>query len=445
MPSHVLLVDDDETFRRTIAAALTKRGHTVSTAAGGDDALRQIGAAEFDVAFVDQRMPGMDGLDLLRRIKAAQPSLEVIMLTGHGTIPAAIEAIKAGAYHYLTKPCELAELEASLQKAVEHRDLAASNRHLADAMVREANYQGIVGKSRAVRELVALIRQVKESPTPVLIEGESGAGKELVARALHFDSSRGRHPFVVVNCAGLKEQLLESELFGHAEGAFTGASRHKEGLLEVAHQGTLFIDEIADMAPAVQAGLLRVIETKEFRPVGSTRERRVDVRILAAANRNLEDEVAASRFRADLMFRLNVIRIRVPALRERIEDLPLLVEHFLFKNATARACGFTTVPVEAIERLQDHDWPGNVRELFNVLERAVLLSPPGTLDPALLAPPARRSGAAAESLEEAEKRHVASLLEKESGNVTRVSKVLGIDRRTLQRKMARWGLKGDET
>jgi len=442
MAIRILLVDDDDTFRRTISAALTKRGHSVAAAGGGDDALRQLKGAEFDVAFVDLKMPGMDGQELLKRIKAEQPGVEVILLTGHGSIPSAIEAIKAGAYDYLTKPCELAELEAALHKAAERRDLAASNRRLTDALAREANYQGIVGKSRPVRDLIALIRQVKDSATPVLIEGESGAGKELVARALHFDSSRARHPFVVINCAGLKEQLLESELFGHVEGAFTGASKSKEGLLDVAHQGTLFIDEIADMPLPVQAALLRVLETKEFRPVGSTRERRVDVRIVAAANRNLEEEVAAQRFRADLLFRLNVVRIRVPALRERMEDVPLLVEHFLGKNTTAKARGVSSVPPEGLERLEAYDWPGNVRELFNILERAVLLSPPGTIEPSLLSPGPRRAGAATESLDDAEKRHIAGLLEKERGNVTRVAKVLGIDRRTLQRKMSRWGLSG---
>ncbi len=442
MGLRVLLVDDDDTFRRTVSAALSKRGHAVAAAAGGDDALRQMAGAEFDVAFIDLRMPGMDGLELLKRMKALQPALEVILLTGHGSIPNAIEAIKSGAYHYLTKPCELAEIEASLLKAAEHRELAASNRHLADALARESNYQGIVGASRPIRDLVGLIQKVKDSPTPVLIEGESGSGKELVARALHFDSARGRHPFVVINCAGLKEQLLESELFGHVEGAFTGASKSKEGLLEVAHQGTLFIDEIADMPPPVQAALLRVIETKEFRPVGSTRERRVDVRIVAAANRNLEEEVAATRFRADLLFRLNVVRIRVPALRERMADLPLLVEHFLAKNPTARSRGVTQAAPEVMARLMAYDWPGNVRELFNSLERAVLLSPPGTIDPALLSAAPRRAGATTESLEDAEKRHVAGLLEKERGNVTRVAKVLGIDRRTLQRKMSKWGLQG---
>lgn len=437
----VLLVDDDETFRRTVGGALGKRGFEVTLAPGGEEALKQAREREFDVALVDLKMPGMDGLELLARLRREQPELEVVVLTGHGTIPSAIEAIKAGANHYLTKPCELAEIEASLQRAGDHRLLASENRSLSEAQARGSSYQGIVGQSSAVRDLEDMIRRVKDSASPVLVEGESGTGKELVARALHFDSVRARHPFVVVNCAGLKEQLLESELFGYAEGAFTGASKAKPGLLDVADRGTLFIDEIADMALPVQAGLLRVIETKEFRPVGATRERRVDVRIIAAANRNLEGEVEAGRFRADLLFRLNVVRIRVPALRERLEDIPLLVEHFLGHSSTALSKGIRGVPAEALERLAGYDWPGNIRELFNLLERAVLLSPPGAVDPALLAPPPRK-GAAGESLEDAERRHVETLLEKEEGNVTRVAKVLGIDRRTLQRKMARWGLKG---
>ncbi|MBI2923721.1 MAG: sigma-54-dependent Fis family transcriptional regulator [Planctomycetes bacterium] len=437
----VLLVDDDETFRRTVGGALGKRGFEVTLAAGGEQAVSQAREREFDVALVDLKMPGMDGLELLGRLRREQPELEVVVLTGHGTIPSAIEAIKAGAHHYLTKPCELAEIEASLQRAGDHRLLASENRSLSEAQARGSSYQGIVGASASVRDLEDMIRRVKDSASPVLVEGESGTGKELVARALHFDSVRARHPFVVINCAGLKEQLLESELFGYAEGAFTGATKPKPGLLDVADRGTLFIDEIADMALPVQAGLLRVIETKEFRPVGATRERRVDVRIIAAANRNLESEVEAGRFRADLLFRLNVLRIRVPALRERLEDLPLLVEHFLGHSSTALSKGIRSVPAEALAGLAVYDWPGNIRELFNMLERAVLLSPQGEIDPALLAPPARK-GPAGESLEDAERRHVATLLEKEEGNVTRVAKVLGIDRRTLQRKMARWGLKG---
>jgi DNA-binding NtrC family response regulator len=439
MSLRILLADDDATFRRTVGSALGKRGHRVATAESGDDAVRQSRGAEFDVALLDLRMPGLDGIETLKRLRAEQPALEVVMLTGHGTIPSAIEAIKAGAFHYLTKPCELAEIEAALAKAGEKRALADENRRLREALGREGAWHGIVGRSAPIRALVETIRKVKDSASPVLVEGESGTGKELVARALHFDSARSRHPFVVVNCAGLKESLLESELFGHVEGAFTGATRAKEGLLDVAHQGTLLIDEIADMSAAVQAALLRVLETKEFRPVGATRERRVDVRIVAAGNRNLEDEVAAGRFRPDLLFRLNVVRLRVPALRERPEDIPLLVEHYLTRSAAAASKRIREVPTAELARLRAHPWPGNVRELFNLLERAVLLSPEGALDASLLAPVPARAGSG-ETLDDAERRHVKGLLDKEGGNVTRVAKALGIDRRTLQRKLARWGI-----
>ena len=242
----VLLVDDDETFRRTVGGALGSAGSSDAGARGRERCGRR--GSEFDVALVDLKMPGMDGLELLARLRREQPELEVVVLTGHGTIPSAIEAIKAGANHYLTKPCELAEIEASLQRAGDHRLLASENRSLSEAQARGSSYQGIVGQSAAVRDLEDMIRRVKDSGSPVLVEGESGTGKELVARALHFDSVRARHPFVVVNCAGLKEQLLESELFGYAEGAFTGATKAKPGLLDVADRGTLFIDEIADMA-----------------------------------------------------------------------------------------------------------------------------------------------------------------------------------------------------
>lgn len=444
-PVRVLVVDDDDTFRKALSGALRRRGCDVTTAGGGSEALAALGRAAFDAAIFDLRMPDMDGLTLLATTRLRHPGLPVIMLTGHGTIPSAIEAIKQGAFHYHQKPCEIEEIEATLAKAVEQTRVAEEVRRQHEALRRQGPYAGMVGASPAIRGVIALIEKTKDAASPVLIEGESGTGKELVARALHFNSRRREHPFVVVNCASLKPDLLENELFGHVEGAFTGALRAKPGLLEMTSGGSLFVDEIADMNPSVQAALLRVVETGVFRPLGSTREKQVDVRIIAAANRDLRREVDEGRFRRDLLYRLNVVRIRVPPLRERREDIPLLIEHFLGLLPAARDRAIRLTPA-AVAELASRSWPGNVRELRHVLERAALLSPGGETDAADFASlfdsaeAPERDGAPV-TLDEAEARHIREMLKREGGNVSRVAQVLGIDRRTLQRKMARYGLR----
>jgi DNA-binding NtrC family response regulator len=446
----ILLVDDDAIFRKALSRALARRGHRVETAASPEQALRTTDLSTFDAAILDLKMPGMDGIDLLKEFRTREPDLPVVLLTGHGTIPSAISAIQAGAYQYLLKPCEVDEVEITLRNAVRGRALALENRSLREVAQRASPYQGIVGQSAAILKVIDLIEHTKESSKPALIQGESGTGKELVARALHWGSQRRDRPFVTVNCAGLKPELLENELFGHVEGAFTGASRSKGGLFEIADGGTLFIDEVADMNLTVQASLLRVVETCVFRPLGSTREKKVDVRIITAANRNLHDEVLAQRFRQDLLYRLEVIHIVVPPLRERLEDIPLLVDAFLNSSVDAKRKSIT-VSHEALKPLMDYSWPGNVRELFHVLERAVLLSGGGPLHgsellgvlrPAFapLAPGSLPLGKVA-TLHESEKVHIARMLKEENGNVSRVSEILGIDRRTLQRKMKRYGLR----
>jgi DNA-binding NtrC family response regulator len=392
----------------------------------------------------------MDGIELLQEIRKLQHDLPIILLTGHGTIPSAIQAIQAGAYQYLLKPCEVDEVEITARNAVKGRNLLRQNEGLREAVLRASPYQGIVGDSPAIRQVIELIERTKESSKPALIQGESGTGKELVARALHWGSARREAPFITVNCAGLKPELLENELFGHVEGAFTGASRIKGGLFEVADGGTLFIDEVADMNLTVQASLLRVVETCVFRPLGSTREKKVDVRIITAANRDLHEEVIAQRFRQDLLYRLEVIHIVVPPLRDRLSDIPLLVESFLATSLDAQRKNIS-VPPAAVEPLLDYSWPGNVRELFHVLERAVLLSAGGPLQReniqgvlrpsfAPLAPGTVPLGKVA-TLEDSEKTHIERMLKQQDGNVSRVSEILGIDRRTLQRKMKRYGLR----
>ncbi len=441
----ILFADDDETFRRAMARALTKRGHVVAAAAGGEEALAAARTAPPEVALLDLRMPGMDGILLLQALRELEPGLPVVILTGHGTIPSAIEAIQAGAYHYLTKPCEIDEVEHTLRNAARVRAVAQEPTSQKLPHEGSRGYEGIIGRSPALLKMIELIEKTKESRSPVLIQGESGTGKELVARALHVGSSRRDRPFVTVNCAGLKPELLENELFGHVEGAFTGASRTKSGLLEIADGGSLFIDEVADMDLAVQASLLRVVETGIFRSLGSTKEKSVKVRFIAAANRSLFDEVEAGRFRQDLLYRLDVVHIAIPPLRERLDDLPLLVEHYLCHSKEAKDKQIV-LPRESIDLLRNYRWPGNVRELHHVLERAILLSGGGEVSPAELTAvlqPGARGGAqfSPVTLEDSERRHIREMLEKEGGNVSRVSELLGIDRRTLQRKMKRYGLR----
>jgi len=428
----VLVVDDDESFRTLVAERLERTGHRVAAAAGGEEALGKLDGIE--VALLDLVMPGMDGLALLKKIKAARPEIAVILLTGHGTIDNAVQAMKAGATDYLQKPCSLAEVELKIAHATERRRLERENVQLKAALQHESHYQGIAGRSPKMMEVIGLIGKVKESQTPVLIEGESGTGKELVARALHFDSARKEMPFVAVNCATLQETLLESELFGHKAGAYTGAVQDKRGLLEIADRGTLFVDEIAETHPSVQAKLLRVLESGEFRAVGDVRERKVSVRLVAATNKSLRGEVAKGRFREDLFYRLNVVTIQLPPLRDRGDDVALLARHYLLRRGR-------TISDAAVATLMAHAWPGNVRELFNVLERTLLFDPSGRIDsvsiPAAAASPAPKDG----TLHELEVTHMRRVLESVKWNISKAAEVLGTSRRNLHRKIKQFGLK----
>jgi two-component system response regulator AtoC len=428
----VLVVDDDESFRSLVADRLSRTGHRVAAAAGGEAALGLL--QDVDVAVVDLLMPGMDGLTLLKKIREARPEVAVIMLTGHGTIDNAVEAMKGGAADYLQKPCSLAEVELRIAQVWEKSQLRRENQQLRAALRHENPYQGIIGKSPAMQAVFELIRKVKDSPTPVLIEGESGTGKELIARALHFDSSRKDMPFVAVNCATLQETLLESELFGHRVGAYTGAVKDKLGLLEVADRGTLFVDEIGETHPGVQTKLLRVLETGEFRAVGDVREKKVTVRLVAATNKNLRNEVAAGKFREDLFYRLNVVLIRLPPLRDRGDDIALLARAYLLRKGR-------TIGDKALATLMGHSWPGNVRELFNTLERAVLFSSSGRLDtveiPSGAGAPAPKDG----TLEEVEVAHMKRVLESVQWNISRAAEILGTSRRNLHRKINQHNLK----
>jgi DNA-binding NtrC family response regulator len=446
-PLHLLIVDDDNDLREALVRRFHKQGLTVTSAGSGEEALALTAEGRWDVALLDLHLPGLSGIDLLARLKEQQPDLEAILLTAHGSIETAIQAMKQGAYDYLTKPFHLPELEVHIEKAYEKVRLARRERQWVDQLRYESSRYRLVGSSPAMQRVVQLIQRVAQTEATVLIRGASGTGKELVARALHFNSPRRDQPLVTINCAALQETLLESELFGHEKGAFTGATQAKPGLVEVAEGGTLFIDEVAEMAPGLQAKLLRVLENGQFRRVGSTHEMHADVRVIAATNRPLEEERKAGRFREDLYYRLNVVAIELPLLRDRRQDISDLVEHFL----TTRQVGPVRYQVhpDALAALVRHDWPGNVRELANVLERAQILAEEQliTLDdlPESLtenAPAPGTSSGDPRHLREVERRHVLEVLQQEKGNKVHAARALGISRRALYRLIAKYDLEG---
>jgi DNA-binding NtrC family response regulator len=443
----LLIVDDDDELRQALARRFRRQGMTVTEAANGAEALAKIEQRRCDVALLDLHMPGMDGLQVLEKLKENHPAVEALMLTAHGSIETAIQAMKTGAYDYLTKPFHLPELEIHIQKAFEKVQLARRERQWVEQIRYESPRYRLVGSSPAMQKVVQLIEKVAPTEATVLIRGASGTGKELVARALHTNSKRRERPLVTINCASLQETLLESELFGHEKGAFTGAVQAKAGLVEVAEGGTLFIDEIAEMAPGLQAKLLRVLENGHYRRVGSTNEVHADVRVIAATNKPLLDEIKAGRFREDLYYRLNVVSIQLPTLRDRPGDIPELVEHFL----TTRQIGPTPCRIhpDALAALKRYDWPGNVREVANVLERAQILAKDQliTLDDlpdnvAATAPVAEPESGEPGHLREVEKRHVQEVLQREHGDKVRTAKALGISRRALYRLLAKFDLGG---
>jgi DNA-binding NtrC family response regulator len=445
----LLIVDDDDDLRDALERRLTKQGLVVSAAANLADAVAKAEEEPFDVALLDLHLPDGSGIELLKKLKDKQPELEALMLTAHGSMETAIQAMKAGAYDYLTKPFQFSDLEVHIQKAFEKVRLARRERQWIDQIRYESPRYRLVGSSPAMQRVVRLIEKVAASESTVLIRGASGTGKELVARALHYNSPRRERPLVTINCAALQETLLESELFGHEKGSFTGATQAKAGLIEVAEGGTLFIDEIAEMAPGLQAKLLRVLENGHYRRVGATRENQADVRIVAATNKDLEEEQKAGRFREDLYYRLNVVSIKLPVLRDRPEDIAELVQHFL----TTRKLGTQSFQIqpEALEMLTRYDWPGNVRELANVLERAQILAENHmiTLDdlPENIVEKSADAvsiGGDPRHLREVERRHVADILRQEKGNKVQASRVLGISRRALYRLIDKYRLNEEE-
>ncbi|MCM2255626.1 MAG: sigma-54 dependent transcriptional regulator [Vicinamibacteria bacterium] len=369
----VLIVDDEPSMREMLAIMLRKEGYVIETAEGRVAAAAALARATADAVITDVRLGDGDGIEILRHVKAASPETVVIVMTAYGSTETAVAALKLGAYDYLVKPFDVDELKIVLRNALERQRLQEENRILKAEFRTRAGLDRILGISPAMTALFEMIRSVATTSSTVLITGESGTGKELVAKALHAQSPRQGAPFVSVNCGALTETLLESELFGHVKGAFTDAHQSRKGLFEAAHRGTLFLDEVGETTPAMQVKLLRVLQEKRIRRVGGTEETDVDVRIIAATNRSLEQLVEEGRFREDLFYRLSVIPIRLPALRERREDIPLLAAHFLERFAREMGKGVTRLAEEALGLLQQHDWPGNVRELENVMERAVAL------------------------------------------------------------------------
>ena len=446
-PSEIdlLIVDDDAEFRATVSRRFARRGFRLTEASDGAQALGMASERDFPVAIVDLMMPGMSGIEVLTKLKQAQPECEVILLTGQGSIETAVEAMKRGAYDFLTKPFPLAELEVLIQKAYERHQLQRENKQLAAALERAEPKFEIIGESPVMREVFRLIERAGPTDKAILIQGASGTGKELVARALHRSSQRAQKPFIAINCAALPESLLESELFGHEKGAFTGAVATKLGLFEVADGGTLFIDEIGEMPGSLQAKLLRVLEDGSMRRVGSLKELRVNVRLLAATNRNLQQEVQAGRFREDLFYRINVMSLELPRLCERAGDVRLLINKFIAPD--------WKIDDDALEALERFAWPGNVRQLINTIERAKILADDKLIQLADLpaeiarAPQNQRStvGNGDECLADLERKHVVGVLERTHGNKARAARLLGISRRSLYRLMEKYELQPHTT
>ncbi len=440
----LLIVDDEDDFREAAESYFRKQGYRVTAARTAPEALANLQSRVFHVAVVDLHMPDMNGLELLGRLLEDDANLQVILLTGGGSIETAVAAIKRGAADYLTKPIRLSELDVLIQRAFQSGQMARENQNLKQVINRNRPKVKIIGESPLMREVFRLIQRVSDSDKPILIEGESGTGKELVARAIHQTSALADKPLVVINCAALPEALLESELFGHEKGSFTGAHVTKPGLFEIADGGTLFVDELGELAPALQAKVLRAIEDGVIRRVGSVKEQRVHVRILAATNRVLADEVKAGRFREDLYYRVNVLAIKLPPLRERVGDVALLIENFLGPNWTLEP-GVLTL-------LERYSWPGNVRQLFNALERAKILSEDETIRLINLPPEIVNGDRSVQTLsagsqvdlETLNRMHVVQTLKQHAGNKARAARALGIGRRSLYRLLERYGLHSAE-
>ncbi len=447
----ILVVDDEGPQRELICGYLKKQGYDVFAAANGEQALKQFQQEPLELILTDQRMPGLSGLDLLKAARAINPETNVIVMTAYGNIETAVEAMKEGAADYLTKPVNLEELSQRIQRIKERQQLYAENKELREELGQRHRIEGIIGESGQMLEVISLVRRVASSEATVLIRGESGTGKELIAKAIHYASPRTRRPLIRVNCAALPENLLESELFGHERGAFTGAVAARKGRFELADGGTLFLDEIGDLPPHLQAKLLRVLQEKEFERVGSSKPLSVNVRVLSATHRDLEAQIKTGQFREDLYYRLNVVTILLPPLRERRQDIPALMDHFLRSLARKNGKTIRGFTREARDALLRYDFPGNVRELENLIERAVVLTRDevigrGDLPLALEESEGKidRETHLTAAVEGLERRMIKEALARARGVQTRAAEALGVTERALRYKLKKYGFQGED-
>ncbi|HXY38441.1 MAG TPA: sigma-54 dependent transcriptional regulator [Vicinamibacteria bacterium] len=441
----ILIVDDETIVRDSLGAWFRQDGHQVDVAESAKDALRKVSGNRYDIAFLDIKMPGMDGLELQTRLAAADPELTIVLMTAYASVETAVKAMKAGAYDYIVKPFDPDDLSMLVRRAAEHRSLRAENLRLKKSIETSAAPPPLLGSSAPMRQVLELVQTVAASDATVLITGESGTGKEVVARAIHAGSARRYNPMVVVNCGALPEGILESELFGHEAGAFTGARARHKGKFESAEGGTVFLDEIGEVSAKVQVELLRVLEEKKVTRLGGSAPVSVDFRTITATNRDLAAAVKEGAFREDLYWRLNVVHIHIPPLRERPEDVPVLAEHFLSRFAQSMSRKPMRFSPEALSALASYPWPGNVRELQNAIERAVVVGRDEVVQAADLPLRVTQSPQAAApgpgSLAEAERAHVQAVLEASGWNITRAARILDVDRVTLYNKIRRYELK----
>jgi len=449
MKGHILIADDERDVRESLAILLEEEGHTIGTAANGEVALKELENATFDILITDLKMPKMDGMELMNKAALLAPNMIIIVITAFATVETAVKALRKGASDYIIKPLDFEEVIIRIEQLLNQKKLLLENRYLRKKIDQNFNLNYIIGESDAMKRVYKMIDRVSDAKTNVLITGKSGTGKELVARAIHANSSRKKGPFIAINCGAIPENLVESELFGHKKGSFTGATENKDGVFVAASGGSLFLDEIGELPLNVQVNLLRVLQEREVKPIGSNQVKKFDTRVICATNRNLKKEVEEGNFRDDLYYRLNIIEIKVPGLSERRDDIPLLVEHFVNKYRKELNRPVKGVDSDAMQALMSHEWKGEVRELENIIERAILLTDNEFIQIADLPEsviPSSKEGfkCDTESLQDAlnafEKQHIKNVLKKTGGNRSEASKLLQIDPSTLYRKMEKLGL-----
>jgi two-component system response regulator AtoC len=441
---HVLVVDDELIVRESMANWLKEDGYQVDTVDSGTAALQKIKSDHYDLAIVDIKMPGMDGIELLKRVKGTTPDIQVLMMTAYASVDTAVAAMKEGAYDYIVKPFDPENVSQVIQRAVQYKLMERENYLLKKELEKKYGFDEIIGKSQKMQAVFELIRTVADSEVVVMIRGESGTGKELVARAIHANSGRKYGPLVALSCGALPDTLLESELFGYEKGAFTGAQYSRKGRIEMANGGTLFLDEIGDISQKTQVDLLRVLQEKVIHRLGSTEPVKIDIRVISATSRDLEEAIKNGTFREDLYYRLNVVTIHLPSLRERREDIPLLAGHFLQKFAVINGKRIEGISGQAMEMLIHYHWPGNVRELENVIERAVVVSKEPKIVPRDLSDAIKKGepdiALYPRTLEDFEKGHITSILREYDGNISKSAEALGVDRGTLYNKIKKYNI-----